>query len=145
MDSEKYTVEVKSNNTTLGSAVASESSVFVGEEVSLKAEPLADYASFLGWYDENGKLVSEKPEYYSIKVNENISLTAVFGDNRRKAEDINNDGVVDMTDVNETLKKALNDDYVSEDRNVDFSYADVDNDGKITATDASLIRSMIGK
>lgn len=143
MGSEKYTVTVKSNDADLGSAVASESSVFAGEEVSLKAEPLADYASFLGWYDENGKLISEELEY-SFDVNENISLTAVFKDNRRKVGDINNDGVVDMTDVNETLKKALNDDYVSSDKNVDFSYADVDNDGKITATDASLIRSMIG-
>lgn len=56
--------------------VATEATITAGEEVTLRAEAANDY-NFDGWYDSNGKFISDEPTC-TITPNDNMTYTARF-------------------------------------------------------------------
>ncbi|MBR4658799.1 MAG: dockerin type I repeat-containing protein [Clostridia bacterium] len=108
----------------------------LGETVSLCALELYG-STFVGWYDENGVLISTEIEY-SYSITENGAFTAVF-EGGRMPGDADGNGVIDTTDALYVLRCALG---IDGDANAMMAVCDMDGSGTIDTTDALLILRM---
>lgn len=92
-------------------------------------------ASFLGWYNENGVLLSNYVELSPS--GGNTRVTALFsGGSLNIRGDANKDGTIDTTDALYVLRAALG---ITGNANALLSSCDMDGNGRIDTTDALMI------
>ena len=94
-----------------------------------------DAGAFIGWFDENGALVSGDEEF-SVQSGSYDTLTARFGDTGIIPGDVDGNGTVTVSDAIMALRAAM---QLTELDEAGTAAADMDGSGSITVSDAIMI------